>query len=66
MATDEQERAMQLTKQPARDSAEFARWLNGNLTLACGREMHYLCRGAISTIGIECPCLCKCHEEPRP
>jgi hypothetical protein len=47
--------------QPAFGEPEFPRWLNGDLTRACGKHLHYLCKGTISTIGIECPCLCKCH-----
>jgi hypothetical protein len=41
-----------------------ARWLNGDLTRFCGNAMHDRCKGTISTIGIESPCLCKCHSSP--
>jgi hypothetical protein len=46
---------------PPLGTPEFARWLNGDLTRFCGHTMHERCKGTISTIGIECPCLCKCH-----
>jgi len=52
---------MTMIPHPPYRTPEFARWLNGNLTRWCGREMHYGCQGTINTIGIAAPCLCKCH-----
>ena len=42
---------------------DFARWINGDLTRFCGKDMHDRCKGTISMAGIECPCLCRCHSE---
>lgn len=60
----------ELPGQPPFTSPEFPRWLNGNLSRACGVGLHDICWGKISTIGIECSCLCDCHsiqesEAPR-
>lgn len=45
-----------------RSDPDFPRWLNGYLTRFCGHGWHERCRGTISTIGIEAPCLCACHD----
>lgn len=59
-----------MTQQPALSSPDFPRWLNGSVTRFCGKGFHegadeggkwMVCKGTISTLGIECPCLCKCH-----
>lgn len=57
---------MRVPGQPPRSSPDFARWLNGSLTRFCGKGYHQggkglVCRGTIRTLGIESPCLCKCH-----
>jgi hypothetical protein len=56
-----------VTTQPDTDAP---RWINGDLTRFCGKDMHDRCKGTISTAGIESPCLCKCHsdvpQEGRP
>jgi len=60
---------MRLPRRPPLESAEFPRWLNGRVTRFCGKGFHESregshCKGTISTLGIECPCLCKCHAVP--
>jgi hypothetical protein len=50
---------------PALLDPEFPRWLNGDLTRFCGFGFHDDCQGTISTIGIECPCRCRCHQTPE-
>lgn len=45
---------------------DFARWLNGSLTRFCGYDVHDRCKGMISTVGIEAPCLCDCHQRAAP
>lgn len=57
-------RSESIPGQPPYGSPDFARWLNGALTLFCGKGFHDDCKGTISTIGIECPCLCECHVQP--
>lgn len=54
---------LRIPGQPVTGSPDFPRWLNGDLSNFCGHAMHDHCRGSIRTIGIECSCLCKCHEE---
>lgn len=48
-----------------RSDSDFPRWLSGDLTRYCGKGYHDRCKGIISTIGIECACLCACHAASR-